>query len=185
MANAGNKGLSLRAALAVLWRTFLRDLSDSYRPELHYMRGPGPKWRAKHAVAQQPTGARPQAIVSLARNSTRRISQEPPAAATRTKQHSPSRRYSDMAPVGFSNLRAATWRYEIRKFIKAIALTGVMASPVFAKPAMKYYNTAPYAEAPATFARAPVRDFQGPDYVGRDPDPSIRLELHRDPATDR
>ena len=21
---------------------------DSYRPELHYMRGPGPKWRAKH-----------------------------------------------------------------------------------------------------------------------------------------
>jgi len=24
------------------------DVSDSYRPELHYMRGPGPKWRAKH-----------------------------------------------------------------------------------------------------------------------------------------
>jgi hypothetical protein len=23
---------------------------DSYRPELHYMRGPGPKWRAKHQV---------------------------------------------------------------------------------------------------------------------------------------
>jgi hypothetical protein len=21
---------------------------DCYRPELHYMRGPGPKWRAKH-----------------------------------------------------------------------------------------------------------------------------------------
>ena len=21
---------------------------DPYRPELHYMRGPGPKWRAKH-----------------------------------------------------------------------------------------------------------------------------------------
>ena len=21
----------------------------SYRPELHYMRGPGPKWREKHA----------------------------------------------------------------------------------------------------------------------------------------
>ena len=27
---------------------FLRTLADSYRPELHYMRGPGPKWRAKH-----------------------------------------------------------------------------------------------------------------------------------------
>ena len=24
------------------------DVRDSYRPELHYMRGPGPKWRAKH-----------------------------------------------------------------------------------------------------------------------------------------
>jgi len=23
-------------------------LYDSYRPELHYMRGPGPKWREKH-----------------------------------------------------------------------------------------------------------------------------------------
>jgi hypothetical protein len=22
---------------------------DSYRPELHYMRGPGPRWREKHA----------------------------------------------------------------------------------------------------------------------------------------
>jgi hypothetical protein len=27
-------------------------LLDDYRPELHYMRGPGPKWRAKHG--QQP-----------------------------------------------------------------------------------------------------------------------------------
>jgi hypothetical protein len=24
------------------------DIRDCYRPELHYMRGPGPKWRAKH-----------------------------------------------------------------------------------------------------------------------------------------
>ena len=24
------------------------DVRGSYRPELHYMRGPGPKWRAKH-----------------------------------------------------------------------------------------------------------------------------------------
>lgn len=27
-------------------------LFDDYRPELHYMRGPGPKWREKHD--QQP-----------------------------------------------------------------------------------------------------------------------------------
>ena len=26
-------------------------LFDPYRPELHYMRGPGPKWRAKHTRA--------------------------------------------------------------------------------------------------------------------------------------
>ena len=26
-----------------------RRLFDPYRPELHYMRGPGPKWREKHA----------------------------------------------------------------------------------------------------------------------------------------
>ena len=33
----------------VLWR-FLRAVSfDRYRPERHYMRGPGPKWRAKRA----------------------------------------------------------------------------------------------------------------------------------------
>jgi hypothetical protein len=25
-----------------------KDVLDSYRPGLHYMRGPGPKWRAKH-----------------------------------------------------------------------------------------------------------------------------------------
>jgi len=24
------------------------DLFGTYRPELHYMRGPGPKWREKH-----------------------------------------------------------------------------------------------------------------------------------------
>ncbi len=29
----------------------LRSLVDPYRPELHYMRGPGPKWHAKHRAA--------------------------------------------------------------------------------------------------------------------------------------
>jgi hypothetical protein len=31
------------------WRRISALLFDSYRPELHYMRGPGPKWREKHA----------------------------------------------------------------------------------------------------------------------------------------
>ena len=30
----------------------IMDVRDSYRPELHYMRGPGPKWRAKHQPRQ-------------------------------------------------------------------------------------------------------------------------------------
>jgi hypothetical protein len=29
-------------------REFIRVVTDPYRPERHYMRGPGPKWRAKH-----------------------------------------------------------------------------------------------------------------------------------------
>ena len=39
-------------------RQFVRDLFDPYRPELHYMRGPGPKWHAKHnpVMADAPIG---------------------------------------------------------------------------------------------------------------------------------
>ena len=36
--------------LVRLWQGLKRDLADSYRPERHYMRGPGPKWHAKHAT---------------------------------------------------------------------------------------------------------------------------------------
>jgi len=35
-----------------LWRDLTREWFDSYRPELHYMRGPGPKWREKRAYAR-------------------------------------------------------------------------------------------------------------------------------------
>jgi hypothetical protein len=31
------------------WRRLAASLSNPYRPELHYMRGPGPKWREKDA----------------------------------------------------------------------------------------------------------------------------------------
>ena len=30
------------------WRWVRSYLFDPYRPELHYMCGPGPKWRTKH-----------------------------------------------------------------------------------------------------------------------------------------
>jgi hypothetical protein len=35
-------------ATARRWRRLTAPLFDPYRPELHYMRGPGPKWREKH-----------------------------------------------------------------------------------------------------------------------------------------
>jgi hypothetical protein len=30
------------------WRAFFARAFNPYRPELHYMRGPGPAWRAKY-----------------------------------------------------------------------------------------------------------------------------------------
>jgi hypothetical protein len=46
-------GLARKAAESVsdfasVVHNLVLDVRDSYRPELHYMRGPGPKWRAKH-----------------------------------------------------------------------------------------------------------------------------------------
>jgi hypothetical protein len=38
------------------WWRLTGALSDPYHPELHYMRGPGPKWREKHA----PGAGKPQ-----------------------------------------------------------------------------------------------------------------------------
>jgi hypothetical protein len=40
-------------ATAQRWRRLTASLFDPYRPELHYMRGPGPKWREKHARAPE------------------------------------------------------------------------------------------------------------------------------------
>lgn len=50
-------GISRSSSVAVVlgcardcWRSLSTALFDRYRPELHYMRGPGPKWREKHAT---------------------------------------------------------------------------------------------------------------------------------------
>jgi hypothetical protein len=32
------------------WHQFFIRAFDPYRPELHYMRGPGPAWRAKYGA---------------------------------------------------------------------------------------------------------------------------------------
>jgi hypothetical protein len=34
------------------WQTLIRVAGNPYRPELHYMRGPGPKWHAKHQASR-------------------------------------------------------------------------------------------------------------------------------------
>lgn len=47
---------------ADLVRTLRRDLFSTYRPERHYMRGPGPKWREKHAMNRPAATALPDAI---------------------------------------------------------------------------------------------------------------------------
>jgi hypothetical protein len=41
---------SLAEAVVEAWRALVRDLRSPYRPERHYMRGPGPKWHAKHGA---------------------------------------------------------------------------------------------------------------------------------------
>jgi hypothetical protein len=41
----------VKAAIAELRHVFVEQPFDSYRPERHYMRGPGPKWHAKHSAS--------------------------------------------------------------------------------------------------------------------------------------
>jgi hypothetical protein len=34
----------------VAWQALTKALCDDYHPELHYMRGPGPKWHEKYGA---------------------------------------------------------------------------------------------------------------------------------------
>ncbi|MFO1111363.1 MAG: hypothetical protein U1E61_19500 [Bradyrhizobium sp.] len=38
------------AAIIARTRAVIGAVADPYRPERHYMRGPGPKWRARHGL---------------------------------------------------------------------------------------------------------------------------------------
>jgi hypothetical protein len=40
----------LGSMFSAFWLELTRDIGGPYRPERHYMRGPGPKWRAKHGL---------------------------------------------------------------------------------------------------------------------------------------
>ena len=38
--------------VATKWQKLVRIAGTPYRPELHYMRGPGPKWHAKYQASR-------------------------------------------------------------------------------------------------------------------------------------
>jgi hypothetical protein len=48
----------LVAEIALFWRQFVITAFNPYRPEKHYMRGPGPAWRAKHMAHAHGDGAK-------------------------------------------------------------------------------------------------------------------------------
>jgi hypothetical protein len=46
-------GRRVRASILEALRPSIQALFDPYRPERHYMRGPGPKWREKHGLVRR------------------------------------------------------------------------------------------------------------------------------------
>lgn len=47
-----SKAANFLAMAGDFWRTQIARLTNPYHPELHYMRGPGPKWHEKHPQAK-------------------------------------------------------------------------------------------------------------------------------------
>jgi hypothetical protein len=56
MQQSGKETPNVHRAIIAFWRKLARDLADPYRPELHYMRGPGPKWREKYGQTAPEVG---------------------------------------------------------------------------------------------------------------------------------
>ncbi|MGA7998810.1 MAG: hypothetical protein WCA28_28440 [Bradyrhizobium sp.] len=53
---AQHSSTPLRQCLNVIvtrWQRLMQIAGNPYRPELHYMRGPGPKWHAKHRARSE------------------------------------------------------------------------------------------------------------------------------------
>ena len=48
LSSFARKAMESASDFSIIVRNLVKDVRDSSRPELHYMRGPGPKWRAKH-----------------------------------------------------------------------------------------------------------------------------------------
>jgi hypothetical protein len=70
-----------------IWRALNEWIFDPYRPELHYMRCPGPKWREKHAHVSRKQ--------SIARVSDGDSFGQLPSSDRRDRFESPRRRSSN------------------------------------------------------------------------------------------
>ena len=46
----GRPFAAIGRTLADFWQEMTRDIASPYRPEKHYMRGPGPAWQAKYGT---------------------------------------------------------------------------------------------------------------------------------------
>ncbi|MFB9267123.1 hypothetical protein ACFFWD_28860 [Bradyrhizobium erythrophlei] len=56
MRSAQTTSMPLRRRLHLIiarCQALLDSISHPYRPELHYMRGPGPKWHARHQASHR------------------------------------------------------------------------------------------------------------------------------------
>jgi hypothetical protein len=62
---------TLRRGAVALARRWRRLIGKPYRPEKHYMRGPGPKWRAKYAAAEDQRSARSKGRLHQAQDAAR------------------------------------------------------------------------------------------------------------------
>jgi hypothetical protein len=54
-ASSSSPWRSARFFVVRLWREVSSEFLSSYRPELHYMRGPGPRWQEKHGAVLRRT----------------------------------------------------------------------------------------------------------------------------------
>src|SRR5215471_2019164 len=66
MLAARRQAPGLATDITDLFRTLAKALFDPYRPELHYMRGPGPKWHAKHDPVRAPKAVAMPAMIRCA-----------------------------------------------------------------------------------------------------------------------
>jgi hypothetical protein len=92
-------------ALMKAWRELRKGFLDSYRPELHYMRGPGPKWREKDGAPRLGAVARTRRRCTLEAHleSDRRVHLRPAGPSDAAgRRHSDGPRAPAMAACAMS-----------------------------------------------------------------------------------